>query len=98
MKPVFEAPEIVQMLRECGISEATIAQVLGIARCRLPRWEGSTARPPGVEHLQDLARVVWLFLKAAPTPRDAGRWLCAGNPHLGGRRLIEVLTGGRRPC
>jgi hypothetical protein len=98
MKHVFAAPEIVQMLRECGISEATIAQVLGIARCRLPRWEGSAAQPPGVEHLQDLARVVRLFLEAAPTPRDAGRWLCAGNPHLGGRRLIEVLAGRRQPC
>jgi hypothetical protein len=83
------------MLRDCGLSDATIAQVMGIARARLGTWEGSLARPAGIERLQDLAGIVRYFLKGAASPREVGRWLCRPNRHLGDRRPIEVLARRR---
>jgi hypothetical protein len=93
----FEAREIIRMLRDCGLSEATIAQVIGTTRGRLRAWEASLVRPVGVERLQDLASIVGYLLEGASAPRDIGRWLCSANRHLGGRRPIAVLARGSWP-
>jgi hypothetical protein len=86
------------MLRDCGLTEATIAQVIGTTRGKkLRAWEASLVRPPGVERLQDLAAIVGYFLKGASSPREVGRWLCTPNRHLAGRRPLELLAAGRGP-
>jgi DNA-binding transcriptional regulator YiaG len=90
---VIETHEIVRMLRECGLSAATVAWVIGTTKGRLAAWERSS-RPPEAGGLQNLGRILEHFLKRTAMPRDVGRWLCTPNRHLRSRRPIELLARG----
>ena len=89
--------DILQLLRACGLTEATVALAIGTTRQSLQDWEHSLAAQPPVARLQELAAVLWHCVKRAPSPRDVGRWLCVPSRHLVSRRPLEILPIGECP-
>jgi transcriptional regulator with XRE-family HTH domain len=81
--------------RRAFVSDAEMAESLGVHRSQIARWkQGTPPDPKNAERLLGLDVVVSLlegFLEAESIPK----WLRGTNAHLSHRRPLDVLREGR---
>lgn len=89
----IEVKDIVQGLREFGLTQEAIAKATGASVRSVRNWEQtSSLRARAAEKLHDLREVV-LILAETLTPRGVGQWLVARNRLLKGRPLDLLAKG-----
>jgi uncharacterized protein (DUF2384 family) len=92
---LFAAPGEVQRVVS-ALGSNTVADLLGVSRSQPSRWRNGQERisPTNRARLADLDHVLNRLLQVL-WPEDAGAWLTAPNPHLGGRPVdVLALRGG----
>jgi transcriptional regulator with XRE-family HTH domain len=76
-------------------SQRRLAQLLGVSPAQVTRWR----RGQGIDELNaqrvDLLELVMSSLLRLYAPDTAELWLEGLNPHLGGRRPIDLIRAGR---
>jgi hypothetical protein len=94
--PVTTRTRLSALVEDLG-SQAKVAKVLEVDRSRVSRWLKSedpdaenTQKVEGIEFV--LARLLRLYDR-----ETAIDWLSGFNAHLGGRRLIDMISRGRLP-
>lgn len=89
-----ETDEIVAALGRYGLTQADIAQAVGVSARSVRNWANDTAaRRKNEQRLQDLREIV-LLLDDSLTARGVGQWLRARNRLLDGARPLAVLAEG----
>jgi uncharacterized protein (DUF2384 family) len=92
--PVSVAEKIVA-LSEDFHSQRQVAELLGVSPAQVTRWR----RGQGIDELNarrvDLLELVMSSLLRLYSPDVAELWLRGVNPHLGGRRPIDLIRAGR---
>lgn len=85
----------VEALRDDFRSAARLADLLGVSRSQVTRW----LRGAGIDALNaekvELLELVWSNLLRLYDREAALAWLVGINPHLGDRRPIDLVRGGR---
>lgn len=94
---LFEVPEAVERV-VAALGSNTVADVLGVSRSQPSRWRSGRERisPVNRARLTDLDHVLNRLLQAL-WPEEAGAWLTADNPHLGGRPIDVLSLEGAGP-
>ncbi len=76
-------------------SQRRLAELLGVSPAQVTRWR----RGRGIDELNaqrvDLLELVMSSLLRLYSAETAERWLDGVNPHLGGRRPIDLVRAGR---
>jgi uncharacterized protein (DUF2384 family) len=94
---LFDVPSEVERVVSALGSNA-VAELLGVSRSQPSRWRSgkecispvNRARLTDLDHvLNRLLQVLW--------PEEAGAWLTARNPHLGGRPVDVLALRGAAP-
>jgi uncharacterized protein (DUF2384 family) len=87
--------EKVAALSEDFHSQARLAELLGVNPSQVTRWR----RGQGVDEVNaqrvDLLELVMSSLLRLYPEDTAQQWLLGFNPHLGGRRPIDLVRAGR---
>jgi uncharacterized protein (DUF2384 family) len=87
--------EKVVALSEDFHSQARLAELLGVNPSQVTRWR----RGQGVDEINaqrvDLLELVMSSLRRLYPEDTAQQWLLGINPHLGGRRPIDLVRAGR---
>lgn len=85
----------VASLSEDFHSQRRLADVMGVSPAQVTRWR----RGQGIDELNaqrvDLLELVMSGLLRLYPPEAAEAWLHGLNPHLGGRRPIDLIRAGR---
>ncbi|HEX5723091.1 MAG TPA: hypothetical protein VFZ06_10140 [Acidimicrobiia bacterium] len=76
----------------------TVARLLGVSRSQPSRWRSGEEQmsPLNRARLSDLDHVLNRLLQVL-WPEEAGAWLIAVNPHLGGRPVDVLALRGSGP-
>jgi putative toxin-antitoxin system antitoxin component (TIGR02293 family) len=87
------APPLHRARTRLGLSQETLAQVLGVSARTIVRWEGQTSAPSRlawdrVERLTEVLRLAEQIFPGSALPS----WFRTPNPTLGGRTPIDVLA------
>ena len=91
----IETAAKVEALRVDFKTQAALADLLGVSRSQITRWlRGAGIDPLNAEKV-DLLELVWSNLLRLYEPDAARAWLFGVNPHLGDRRPIDAIRGGR---
>lgn len=85
----------VQALSADFHSGAAIADLLGVSRSQITRWQKGQGVDPLNAEKVDLLELIWSSLLRLYEPEAARAWLLGMNPHLGDRRPIDVVRAGR---
>lgn len=87
------APSLHRVRTRLGLSQETLAQVLGVSARTIVRWEGQTSVPSRLawDRLERLAEVIRLAEQVFPGPALTS-WFRTPNPALGGRIPVDVLA------
>jgi predicted DNA-binding protein (UPF0251 family) len=89
-----EAAEIVRSLKPYGITQADLAQAMGVSPRTVRLWVAhATPNRTHEARLHQLRQIV-LVLRDALTPNGVGQWLRAPNRRLGRRRPLDVCAAG----
>jgi uncharacterized protein (DUF2384 family) len=87
--------EKVEALSEDFHSQRRLAELLGVSPAQVTRWR----RGQGIDELNarrvDLLELVMSSLLRLYSADVADMWLQGMNPHLGGRRPIDLIRAGR---
>ena len=94
---LFEVPAEVERVVSALGSNA-VAELLGVSRSQPSRWRSGKERisPRNRARLTDLDHVLNRLLQVL-WPEEAGAWLTAPNPHLGGRPVDVLAVRGAGP-
>jgi hypothetical protein len=91
--PVPAAVKVEALTADFG-SQRRVADVLGVSPAQVSRWRrGQGIDPQNAERL-DLLELAMSSLIRLYEPETAERWLNGRNPHLRGRRPIELIRLG----
>jgi transcriptional regulator with XRE-family HTH domain len=75
-------------------SQRQLAEALGVDPAQVSRWtRGQGIDPANAERLDLLELAVSALLRLYE-PETAQRWLAGANPHLRGRRPLDVIRAG----
>jgi uncharacterized protein (DUF2384 family) len=94
---LFDVPvELERLVTALGSN--TVADLLDVSRSQPPRWRAGKERisPVNRARLADLDHVLNRLLQVL-WPEEAGAWLTAPNPHLGGRPVDVLALRGAAP-
>lgn len=89
-----EASEIVDGLKQFGVTQAEVAAVAHVSDRAVRGWRGSAIRTENYDRLADLRDLV-LLLSDSLSARGVAQWLRARNRILDRERPIDVLADGR---
>jgi uncharacterized protein (DUF2384 family) len=94
---LFDVPAEVERVVS-ALGSNTVADVLGVSRSQPSRWRSGAERisPTNRARLADLDHVLNRLLQVL-WPDDAGAWLTAPNPHIGGRPVDVLAIRGAGP-
>jgi hypothetical protein len=92
--PVSTAEKIVALSKDFH-SQRRLAELLGVSPAQVTRWR----RGLGIDEISarrvDLLELVMSSLLRLYSPETAELWLHGLNPHLAGRRPIDLVRAGR---
>jgi uncharacterized protein (DUF2384 family) len=92
--PVSTAEKVAALSHDFH-SQRQLAELLGVNPAQVTRWRHGH----GIDELNarrvDLLELVMASLLRLYSPEAAERWLRGVNPHLGGRRPIDLVRAGR---
>jgi transcriptional regulator with XRE-family HTH domain len=92
--PVATAAKVEALSRDFR-SGAELADALGVSRSQITRWlRGAGVDPRNAEKI-DLLELVLASLLRLYEPEAARAWLFGLNAHLGDRRPIDLVRGGK---
>jgi hypothetical protein len=83
-----------RVVEELG-GQSAVAQVLGVHRSRISRWQAGEEPDPGNQARLDGLEFVVTRLRQGFSPATARKWLTGINAHLGNRRPIDLITRNR---
>lgn len=94
---LFAAPDEIERVI-AALGSNTVAELLGVATSQPSRWRRGTERisPANRARLVDLDHILSRLLQVL-WPDQAGAWLTAPNPHLGGRPIDVLALRGAGP-
>lgn len=94
---LFDVPAEVERVVS-ALGSNTVADLLGVSRSQPSRWRRGQERisPANRARLADLDHVLNRLLQVL-WPEEAGAWLTALNPHLGGRPVDVLSLRGSAP-
>ena len=94
---LFDVPAEVERVVS-ALGSNTVADLLGVSRSQPSRWRRGQERisPANRARLADLDHVLNRLLQVL-WPEEAGAWLTAANPHLGGRPVDVLSLRGSAP-
>lgn len=94
---LYEDRELIERVVSV-LGSNTVAKLLGVSRSQPSRWRSGEERmsPPNQARLTDLDHVLNRLLQVL-WPEEAGAWLTAINPHLGGRPVDVLALRGSGP-
>ncbi len=94
---LFDVPAEVERVVS-ALGSNTVADLLGVSRSQPSRWRRGEERisPANRARLADLDHVLNRLLQVL-WPEEAGAWLTAVNPHLGGRPVDVLSLRGSSP-
>lgn len=94
---LFEVPGEVERV-VAALGSNTVADLLGVSRSQPSRWRKGAEgiSPVNRARLADLDYVLNRLLQVL-WPQQAGAWLTAPNPHLGGRPVDVLAARGAAP-
>lgn len=92
--PVATAEKITALSHDLG-SQRRLAELLGVSPAQVTRWRrGGGIDLQNAERVDLLELVVASLLRLYPAAA-AEQWLLGVNPHLGDRRPVDLVRGGR---
>ncbi len=89
-----EADEIVTALRGYGLTQADIAEAVGVSDRSIRNWAHDAPLRRRHEERLHALRAIVLELDDSLTPRGVGQWFRAHNRALGGARALDLLADG----
>lgn len=94
---LFDVPAEVERVVS-ALGSNTVAELLGVSRSQPSRWRSGKERvsPANRARLTDLDHILNRLLQVL-WPEEAGAWLTALNPHLGGRPVDVLALRGAAP-
>jgi len=94
---LFDVPAEVERV-VAALGSNTVAELLGVSRSQPSRWRSGKERVSAANRsrLTDLDHVLNRLLQVL-WPEEAGAWLTAPNPHLGGRPVDVLALRGAGP-
>lgn len=92
--PVSTAQKVVA-LSEDFHSQRQLAELLGVSPAQVTRWRQGHGIDETNAQRVDLLELVMSSLLRLYTPEAAELWLRGVNPHLGGRRPIDLVRAAR---
>src|ERR1044071_10458993 len=92
--PVATAAKI-EALRQDFKSGAALAELLGVSRSQVTRWQQGAGIDPLNAKRVDLLELVWSSLLRVYQPEAARAWLLGMNPYLGDRRPVDLVRAGK---
>ena len=94
---LFDVPAEVERVVS-ALGSNTVADLLGVSRSQPSRWRRGEERisPANRARLADLDHVLNRLLQVL-WPEEAGAWLTATDPHLGGRPVDVLALRGSAP-
>lgn len=94
---LFDVPVEVERV-VAALGSNTVADLLGVSRSQPSRWRKGAEgiSPANRARLADLDYVLNRLLQVL-WPQQAGAWLTAPNPHLGGRPVDVLAVRGAAP-
>ena len=92
--PVATAQKVQALSRDFG-SQRRLAQALGVSPAQVSRWIRGQGIDPVNAQRVDVLELVMASLLRLYEPAASERWLFGVNPHLGDRRPIDLVRGGR---
>jgi uncharacterized protein (DUF2384 family) len=87
--------EKVTALSEDFHSQRRLAELLGVSPAQITRWRRGQGIDEANAQRVDLLELVMSSLLRLYSPDTAQLWLMGLNPHLGGRRPIDLVRTGR---
>jgi uncharacterized protein (DUF2384 family) len=92
--PVSTAEKI-SALSEDFHSQRRLAELLGVSPAQITRWRRGQGIDEANARRVDLLELVMSSLLRLYSPDAAELWLHGANPHLAGRRPIDVIHAGQ---
>lgn len=92
--PVATRDKLQAVTRDLG-SQARVARLLGVSPSRVSRWLRAEEPDPANRRKLEGVEFVLGRLLALYSRDTALKWLQGFNAHLGDRRPIDLLAGGR---
>jgi uncharacterized protein (DUF2384 family) len=94
---LFDVPAEVERVVS-ALGSNTVAELLGVSRSQPSRWRSGKERvsPANRARLTDLDHILNRLLQVL-WPEEAGAWLTATDPHLGGRPVDVLALRGAAP-
>jgi uncharacterized protein (DUF2384 family) len=87
--------EKVTALSEDFHSQRRLAELLGVNPAQVTRWRHGQGIDEANAQRVDLLELVMSSLLRLYSPETAQLWLVGFNPHLGGRRPVDLVRAGR---
>jgi uncharacterized protein (DUF2384 family) len=92
--PVSTAEKVVA-LSEDFHSQRRLAELLGVSPAQVTRWRHGQGIDEANAHRVDLLELVMSSLLRLYSSEAAELWLHGANPHLAGRRPMDLVRAGR---
>jgi uncharacterized protein (DUF2384 family) len=92
--PVSTAAKVTALSQDFH-SQRRLADLLGVSPAQLTRWRRGQGIDEANAQRVDLLELVMSSLLRLYSPEAAELWLKGVNPHLAGRRPIDLVRAGR---
>lgn len=91
-----DAADIAGLCAVLGITQTSLARVLGTTPRTVTRWKRGQSEPHAAtaRRLRELARLRWL-METLVDPGGSRRWMHSPNEALRGRAPVDLLEEGR---